>query len=556
MKKIIFTFLIISFSCIYANPSFTISSNYYLTIFAYPHDILKWPKSGVFMYVNPQTLPWQGDVTNIANRPNDTYISNYNDIQFPAPDDYTGSNPNSFLKVSSYAYINRYSVGGIHDLRKWGKVYLELGTSSTDLELNARGNVLGGNTDGSYVTVPFDAGTNALRRSYDFQAIYANYLFNNPFGVKLQYKSKDSKMPEGYLSYSKAGTQYRTNHMTWGWATVGCAKIFGLDHQNSDAWFLNDYTLYDGGELDLQASYEYKGNYKTGIRFRRTHESGKEYRWNDGSLNYINDPRYENEIDNQFIRAYSKVRFWKFNDLDLGVLFFAQYSDNDKRVVSSNKNIDSEPLRNDGENSFIIETNPFLNFKFEHGYFDIGVLCELSYASLANTESRWNGAMGADEKDVIRNSSAYDDWSPSWETFSQGSNMFFATGFEAYSSINVYGRLSLLSSLTLLRKYTSIDKEYGRSEIPAGGNSYVFNNSHTRNDFKNETWMTGSIGFTYGWGPLQTLITMQLPLAYLLEKTTELEKGSTQLLDKTQRNVWAVQEPIAFRMLFIFGLQR
>jgi hypothetical protein len=67
--------------------------------------------------------------------------------------------------------------------------------------------------------------------------------------------------------------------------------------------------------------------------------------------------------------------------------------------------------------------------------------------------------------------------------------------------------------------------------------------------------MTGAVGFAYGWGPIQLLATMHLPLAYLLEKNTELEASAT-LVDLTQRNVWAVQEPVSFRFLFVFGLER
>ena len=52
-----------------ANPSFTIGSNPYLTVFAYPHDLLRWPDRGLVFNLAPQTLPWQGDVTNIHNRP-------------------------------------------------------------------------------------------------------------------------------------------------------------------------------------------------------------------------------------------------------------------------------------------------------------------------------------------------------------------------------------------------------------------------------------------------------------------------------------------------------
>ena len=107
----------------------------------------------------PQTLPWQGHVTNIEERPNDTYISNYNDFEFPAPDG--APNPNavrSFMKVSSYAYNNRYSFGGIWDFDEYGKAYVELGTNRIDMELKTDGIV---RDDESYTVIPVTAHTDA-----------------------------------------------------------------------------------------------------------------------------------------------------------------------------------------------------------------------------------------------------------------------------------------------------------------------------------------------------------------------------------------------------------
>ncbi len=71
--------------------------------------MLKWPKKAVFGYIYPQTLPWQGHISNIAERPNDTYISNYNNFEFPAPDGYS-DDPNairSCMQVTGYAYNDR-----------------------------------------------------------------------------------------------------------------------------------------------------------------------------------------------------------------------------------------------------------------------------------------------------------------------------------------------------------------------------------------------------------------------------------------------------------------
>ncbi|MGB5287113.1 MAG: hypothetical protein WBQ32_15240 [Ignavibacteriaceae bacterium] len=565
MKKLVFTLLLLLTSYASANPHFTIGSNPYYTYIAYPHDILYWPNSALFSHFYPQTLPWQGHVTNLSQRPNDTYISNYNYFDFPVPNEYTGD-PNdikSFMRASSYVYQNRFSLGGIWNFGEWGKAYLELGTTQIDMEQRVEGVVRNNET---LELIPVSARTDGLRSSYDFHLIYANYLFGNPFGFSAKYQTKNTDAPESEIRFTKNGQETVSNHLTWGWTTTPCAHIFETSSQNFDAWFLNDYTLYSGGQLDLQLSYEIE-DHKSAIRFRSRNESGQTYNW-QSSLpdsvpgaefvgSYVTDDRYQDEIADDLIRAYSKIRFWKIGDANLGLLFFLQYADRDNNTVSKVEEANSEPLSSDSENEYIIEVNPWLNYKFGKSYFDFGLLFEFSITDMANTSPRWNGAIGATENGVIRNSSPYESgFTPSWESFSQGNYKFFATGFEASTAINISGRFFALASILLLRKYSYITKEYGSSDIPEGGNEYVFTASHTRNDFKNETWMNGSVGIAYGWGPLQLLATMHLPLAYLLEKNTELKDNSTTLVDLTQRNVWAVQEPVSFRFLVVFGLER
>ncbi|RPH36414.1 hypothetical protein EHM92_04550 [bacterium] len=563
MKKLIMTLLLLPALSAHANPFFTIGSNPFYTYLAYPHDILRWPSKAAFWYMYPQTLPWQGHVTNISERPNDTYISNYNDFEFPVPDGYTGDPKaiRSFMKVSSYAYNTRYSAGGIWGFGDLGKVYLELGTNRVDMELRADGIVRNNNT---MELIPVAARTDALRRYYDFQLVYANYLFGNPIGLRAQYQIKDTGKPQSSIRFTKNGVETVSDHLTWGWTTSPCAHIFETSSQNFDAWFLNDYTLYKGGQLDLQLSYEY-GDHKSGIRYRHQGEHGQNFFWRSSIADslpgadflgaYITDPRYEDEISNDLIRAYSKIRFWKIGDADLGLLFFLQYADRDNNTVSTNKDLDSEPLRSDAESEYTIEVNPWMTYKFGKSYFDFGLLFEFSTTGMENTSPRWNGAIGATQNGVVRNSYAYTGgFSPSWESFSGGRDNFFSTGFEASTAVNINGRFFALASVLLLRKYSFIEKEYGSSDIPAGGREYGFTVSNTRNDYKNETWMTGSIGLMCGWGPFQILGTMQLPLAYLLEKNTELSDSRSTLVDLTQRNVWAVQEPISFRLLVGVGL--
>ncbi len=565
MKRLTIPILFVLACSAYANPYFTIGSNPFYTFLGFPHDILRWPNKAVFFYVYPQTLPWQGNVTNITDRPTDAYVSNYSNFEFPAPDGYSGDPAavHSYMHASGYAYNNRYSAGAIWDYGEWGRVYTELGTNRVDMELRVDG-IVRNNT--SMQLVPVTAHTDASRRYYDLQAIYANTIFGNPFGVRMQYQTINATPPQSQITFLQNGTATTSSHLTWGWTTSPCAHIFHMTSQNFDAWFLNDYTLYKGGQLDLQASYE-QGDTKSAIRFRRLSEHGQHYYWNsnladslpeanfDGA--YSTDNRYEDEVANDLIRAYTKIRFWKFGNVDMGLLFFLQYADRDTRTVSKDRSVDSEPLSNDAENEYTLEINPWLNYRLGRSYFDFGLLCELSTVGMENTSPRWNSAVGANEYGVVRGSSPYTGgFSPSWETFSRGRYTYFSVGIEASTAVNLGGRFSALASLLLLRKYSFIKKEYGDSQIPAGGSAYQFNPAYTRHDYKNETWMTGSIGISYGLGPVQIIGSMNFPLAYLLEKDTELSDGHATLVDLTQRNVWAVQEPVSFRLLVVCGLER
>ena len=565
MKTRLGVLLLLSASTVLSNPHFTIGSNPFYTYLAYPHDILRWPGRGFFTYYYPQTLPWQGHVTNIAERPNDTYVSNYNYFDFPIPDGYAGDPAaiRSYMNVSSYAYSDRYSVGGIWGFGDWGKVYLEVGTNQTDLELRVSG-ILRNNS--TLERVPLTARTDASRRNLDVQMLYANTLFGNPFGLRVQYQSRRTDRPVSEIRFTRNGAETVSDHLTWGWTTAPCAHIFQMSSQNFDAWFLNDYTLYHGGQLDLQLSYE-QGNHKSAIRYRNRSERGQTYSWRSSLPDsvpganfigsYVTDNRYEDEIADHLFRAYSKIRFWRIGDADAGLLFFAQYATRGNSTVSTNRDLESDPLRSDDETEYTIEINPWLNYRFGKSYLDFGLLLEVSTTGMENTSPRWNGAIGATQKSVVRNSSPSESgFSPSWESYSRGRYTFLATGIEASTSVNIAGRFSALASVLVLRKYSFITKEYGSSTVPSGGKEYVFTPSHTRHDYKNETWMSGSVGISAGWGPFQVLATMQLPLAYLLEKNTELASTSTTLVDLTQRNVWAVQEPISFRLLVVFGLER
>jgi hypothetical protein len=545
----------------FGNPSFTIGSNPYLTIFAYPHDILRWPASGVYFNYQNQELPWQGNVTDIMARPSESYTNNYQFVEFATPDDYTG-NPSdiySWSMISGYAHQRYFGLGGI-TTKPFGKFMGEFGVTTLNMLMEAEGVARSEEEGEIFHLVPFNSKTQGAQYKFEGKILYANQLFNNPFGFKADYVYKYSIKPSGHLNFIIDSTLYQTSHLTWGWANQSCNHIFGYAHINTDAFYQDDYSVINGSQIDIQASYEFNGNYKTGIRYRLINESGDDYYWqyDEGSLyngDYSRNPDWRSKNVDQFIRAYSKVRFFEVGNLGAGILFFGQYG-NDRRF-DVNRVSNSEPNSQEIVRSFIVETNPFLNLKFEKGYIDFGLLIEEELSPMRNIHNVWNESTGGEEQGVLWDSSPYEGWSTSWESFSRGHELFFATGGETYTSINVYKRLSIQGGLTLLKKFTNLRKVYGNSYVPDEGGNYKFNKTHIRLDHRNETWMTGSLGLTYGFGPIQLISILQFPLSYLNKRETELSTVDDEILfDHERRNVWQVQQPASFRLIIVYALSK
>jgi hypothetical protein len=107
--------------------------------------------------------------------------------------------------------------------------------------------------------------------------------------------------------------------------------------------------------------------------------------------------------------------------------------------------------------------------------------------------------------------------------------------------------------LTILRKNTWTTKVYGQSEIPGGGSSFEFRQTHERENYRNETWMTGAVGASYGRGPVQAFLFLHMPLAYLIKQETKLADNSEIQFEHEMRNMWQVQEPTSLRFFIVYG---
>jgi len=542
-----------------ARPSFTIGSDPYETVFAYPHDILRWPSRMLYLSYEPQSSPWQGDVTHPQNRPSASYTSNYQEVEFSVPYGYGGdpASVRSWARLSSAMNQRTTTTGGTTDT-KYGRFLFEMGTTATRMNLNARGVARSEPSEGSYVLIPFKGSTGAQKDDYSLKVIHARTLFGNPLGVKVEYTRKTADQPDGYISFTRDATDYKVPRLTWGWATQGCNHIFGYPNINVDAFYQDHYTVFEGRQWDLQISFERQGNWKSGIRYRSNLLDGDSYSWDetegsqfDGS--YRSDPHWKNRETGGLLRGYTKASFIRGEGLDAGILFLLQRESATSTRV--NKQVESEPWSKEGQVGYALETNPFFNFIMPRGYVDCGLLLELGRTGMRNTETRWNPASDSAQRDVLWSTSPNLGWTEHWEEFSKGRKLFFATGIEGSSSVRVYRGLSALMRVTILRQYTDTNKDYGDSEVPEGGASYRFFQSHRRDDFRRETWMTGAFGFTYEWRGAKLYATQGLPTSYLLAESTELADNGGTLFHHERRQMWQVQRPSGSRLFVTYALR-
>jgi len=132
-----------------------------------------------------------------------------------------------------------------------------------------------------------------------------------------------------------------------------------------------------------------------------------------------------------------------------------------------------------------------------------------------------------------------------------GRNLFFAT-FRSKHFYKFKRQVFNPCQRSDAEKYSFITKEYGYSEIPAGGASMYLIKRHTRDDYTTETWMTGVIRILIRVGPVQTIATMQLPLALASCKGNEAFEFQCPGSSISHKEIVAVQaSPLALEYFLV-----
>ncbi len=560
-KKPIFSILLLiaHASFLSANPSFTIGSNPYLTIFGFPHKLLEWevPATTIGLYYFP--APWQGNINDPAARPSDSYTTNYQSVDFAAPEDYTGTGD-----MSSYGlfggYYDLYQLTGGRVFRLWDFVAsLSLGGEYHRMSLQASGRARGYSEDAggnrTYSVAVFDAKTENSRLAVLAAGILAGTFAELPFGLKLEAKYFFPNTVNGYFNWTKDGVSHDSGRLTWGWATVGCGNVFGFEHREDiiDTFYLDTFDVTSGLQADLQGSLRH-GMFESAIRTRISRFLGDRYDWNAAQVKYVTDPNTQVSNEKNMIRAYSKMSFIREDPVNAGLLAFVEYDNNREAIIPRNAGSGFEPSSWFGKQGVFLECNPFLNLKIgKYGYLDIGVLAELGYEPSEYKVMRWSGVAGGNVE-TYANSTPYEGWTQYWESYSNDHLFFFATGFEASHGLPVMREISLLTSVLSQFKLTWDRKSYGDGGV--SGASATYAEHYYRWNFKRELWMTGSFGVMYRPGDSwNCTVLIQFPLAYLLYATTDLrDTGGTSLFNHEKSNLFQVQESFKIRANVSFKL--
>jgi hypothetical protein len=536
---------------LFAKPSFTITGDPQAAFFAFPHKLTLLPAPALYLSLNYGPLPWMGNITNPALRPNDSYTSNYQSVQFDTPADYTGdpASVDSWAEFNGTNDLYTAALGFIGRTGSWSYM-AEVSGSFNSMQLKAAGIARGYSEAAGarlYSLVPFSANTSNTQGTFTGTVALAMPLSGIPVGFKLEGEYIPPNTVAGGFSKTKDGVETANGHLTWGWATTGCSNIFGFEHRDDviDSFFLDSYDVVSGLRLNAQGSAQLPFA-EPGLRLRYSDLSGNTYAWNDATVSYQTNEAVKLEKRQGMIRGYSAFDLIKEKALTIGVLGFLEYDANRSAYQPRDTmGATTMPTSWKDESDYVLEANPYLNAVLgERSYLDFGLLLEGAYQRFDTKYARWSSALGS-LVEAYQDSSPIHGWSQYWEGFSKNDQGFFATGFEAVYRLGITKEVSLTATTLSLLKLTGERKDYGSSTGDPGEYASKF----VRSGYKRELWLTGSFGVNVLLGGVVSTIAVDLPLAYLLYQTTKLTDLATSavIFDHEKANVFQVQEPVKLR---------
>jgi hypothetical protein len=527
---------------------FFVGSNPFMSMMAFPQSVLELDKDMLWVTASYQSLPWWGDVDEPMNRPNDSYASTEQSINFVKE---AGDTESSYF--SQYGFMSVIE-GQVNYFHKWAKNVKSMLTVKYTLEAmygNAEGNLRAETNTIQYIPFAYDV-------SHHIHNFYAEgvlgFLFgDNPSGLKLGFGYENTGNLSSSFNATVEGIDIKSDRLTWGWTTVGCNHILGYKHINGDAWLQNSYSIGPLYQFDIQFGTTFP-SVKIGSRFRYITGTQDQYVWQANSTNTVLERNFDGtyvknvwskKTDDLLYRLYGNFVLKRTQAYSLNLLLFFGY-ENKNAYNALAENMSIQTSSRESFSSIVVEANPNVNIYGDKGFsIDIALLAEYSYTRFENMYDRWNSFLGG-SKSTFWDTSSYQGIEYWWENFSCADEHFADVGADLAMQIPLYGtkteKLGLSLVLFINTKFTFKTKTYGTNQNTS--TDVVFSPVSYRDNFKREIWFNSVIGLVYQWERYTLRIELYEPLIYSLLSKTSVTDASHTITYFTQEKTqaWAVQQ--------------
>ena len=540
---------------------FFVGSNPQLSVIAYPQDVLLLNKDYISFQISYQSLPWWGDLDEPMNKPNDSYTSTEENINFVKDDNDT---QNSYFKQYNSISSVKNRLNYFH---KWEEKLSGLFTLSYDYNAmtgEASGNLRSLET-GTPVYVPFSYSVSHPFHNYYLQGIFGFEFAGLPVGLKLGFGQDISMEPVHSFSFKTGGVDYSSKRLVWGWSTAACSHIFGVKNINGDAWFQNQYSIGPLSKLDVQLGTTFAFG-KFGARFRYSSGIQEQYAWVAETTNTTLNANFKGDYQKQtwakktddfLYRIYGNIFWDKTENYSINTLFFLGLDS----YTSHNALLENLQVQNNSRqtySSIVVEANPNVNIYLGPNFvFDAAILLEYVHTGYENLYDHWNPLIGG-SKSAYWSTTAYRGDEYWWENYSYAQENFFDAGLDVNLTIPLYGdasqSLGLGLNLFVNSKFTAISKYYGDNQNTT--TDVVFNEVDVRDTFKREIWFNSVLMLIYRNDRITYRLELVEPLIYsLLSHTKVLDaKRSTLYYENEKNRNWAVQEGLLISLTVSYEL--
>ncbi len=572
--------ILILFCCCFSLQArgFFIGSNPYLSVIAFPQDVLKYHGNFVYYYPTYQKLPWWGDLDEQDNIPP---FGDYSTTEESYSSEWTDPNTGEVRKRS---YFHESSHRTFKNEVGFSHRFSDSVVNSSSLTYSS---ILMRDEMNGLITNDFDPEKQAFPVKYDLRHLahhfYVRSMFGfkvrqNPFGIKVGFGlDKGGDISREYsVRMHKAkkdnGDQdslvVNSKKMMWGWSQDECSLIFGF-RSEADGHSQYEYAMGPMYRGDFQLGWTLPW-IKLGSRFRYIKGNQDQYTWQVDSTNLAGamdmlDSSFAQSFVGDYVehglnrttdvalyRLYGNVIWKKGKHYSLNTLLFLGLESARKKNVLGISNLfdyRKYDIADEKTRTIIGEVNPNINIypgkKFS--YIDAAILIEGCHSTTQ-----------IDNRPEVADPT-YNDYNVSSEI----EENFADVGLDISTLFPVYGNKRGYVALGMIMfansKYTWFTEKYNYNTNPDPSvGVYHLEKDRIR---QREFWFNTMFILQWGIGNFQIRGEVIQPLLYSL-KTTQKRTyyrrrnavSSYIKRESTDANLWSSQDQVKVGLFFAYNM--